>query len=475
MLPFIKQAREAGAKVVLLEPLGTQTANFCDAHYRLLPGRDAYLAVGMAKVLRREGLVDQEFLDRHAANVEAYLRLLDGYTLPQCAELSGVPVGTIEELARLYGGRHPAAIILGYGINNWRRGAETYRLIDALAALTGNIGVPGGGVSHGHGNNHLETLADPSAHAREFVRHTRTIPQPIIGRGILEASDPPIKVIVVSSANPITQSPNAPLVAKAFRSVDFVVVIDQFLTDTADYAHVFLPTTTFLEEEDVCNSSGHPFFGRVRPAIAPQGEARTDLEIVQGLADCLGFGPLMAGTPKEWLERLLAPVFARGVSREALDQGLAELPDFEDVPFADRRFPTPSGRFELITEFPPDAPTADGRLYLLSIHPKSWLNSQALPKDQQGLPVASLHPEDGRRFGVADGMRARLRSSVGELTVRVKLTEASNPGYVLLYQGGWIKRGHGTNLLTEDRMTDTGLQAAYYETRVDLMPEEATA
>jgi anaerobic selenocysteine-containing dehydrogenase len=469
LLPFLKRARAKGAALVLIEPFLTQTATHVDRHVRPRPGGDAYLAIGIAKHLFARDLVDRAYAARHVANLEAYRALLDGYTMEQASRLSGVPRGEIEEVAELYGARRPAAILLGYGVNNYRRGAQAYRLIDALAAITGNLGRPGGGVSHGRGLYDAKQFMVPDVEGHGLAAASRALPQPTIGQAILEAKDPPVKLIVVTGANPVAQSPNAPKVIQAFTSADCLVVVEQFMTDTAAIADVVLPTTTFLEEEDMIGSGGHRFLGIVQPVAPRRGEARTDLEIFQGLAERLGFGAALAGSPGEWMDRLLAPLGGLGITREALRAGARELP-LPAVPYADGRFGTPSGRVELLAEFPPEDEVEGDGLRLLTTHTKRWLNSQAMPEDQAQTPAVAVHPDELAARGFPDGAEVMVRSRVGELRARAAADARVPRGCAMIPQGGWIARGHGVNLLTEDVMTDEAIMAAYYETRVRLEP-----
>jgi anaerobic selenocysteine-containing dehydrogenase len=471
LLPFLRRARAGGAPLILVEPFLTQTATYADLHLRPRPGGDAYLAIGIGKVLFERGWVDQEYLRAHVANAEAYCALLDRYTLEQASRLSGVPADQIERVAELYGTRRPAAILVGYGVNNYRRGAQAYRLIDALAAITGNVGRPGGGVSHGRGLYDAKTVLAPDIEGAKLARASRALPQPTIGQAILDAADPPIKVIVVTGSNPVGQSPNAPKVIRAFTSVDVLVVVEQFMTDTANLADVVLPTTTFLEEEDIISAGGHRLLGIVQPVAPRRGEARTDLEIFQGLAERLGFGAELAGSPADWLDRLMAPAAARGITRDALRAGARELP-LPAVPYADGRFATPSGRIELLAEFPPEENAPGDGLRLLTTHTKRWLNSQAMPEDQAGTPNVAVHPDDLAACALAPGAEVVLRSRAGSLRARAAADARLPPGCAVIPQGGWIARGHGVNLLTEDLMTDGAIMAAYYETRVRLEPAQ---
>ena len=245
-------------------------------------------------------------------------------------------------------------------------GAEVFQLIDALAALTGNIGVPGGGVNYA---SRLPALIDQSWMAEDQAKARRLVLRPSIGRDLLEAHDPPVRLAWVCGANPVTQALNSDLVRQALGRIEHVVVNDIYLTDTAQYAHLFLPTTTFVEEEDLLVTDWwHAYFSYVRPVVPPCGEAQSDLAIFQGLATRLGFGAEMAGSPGEWISRLIAPMQGYGITLDRLRaEGWVRHPLAQDVPFADRQFYTPSQKFEFLTAWGEDFRPAS-RLPTLSDH-----------------------------------------------------------------------------------------------------------
>jgi anaerobic selenocysteine-containing dehydrogenase len=276
-------------------------------------------------------------------------------------------------------------------------------------------------------------------------------------------------MLFVNGGNPVNQSPNSNLVAKALRKLEFVVVVDSFLTDTTDFAHLFLPTTTFLEEEDALVSWGHNILGGVNAAIAPVGESRSDLRIYQDLATRLGFGDEMAGTPRQWLERILAPLSSKGVSVGELMKGPIRCPVAPLVPFADHRFPTASGRFEFVTEVDiKPRVDADYPLTFVTNFSKRWLLSQMLEAEHPNIASVRIGEEAASRAGVSNGDIVLLRSAVGELRVEVLVDPRVGPDMVIMPVGTWMKRGGGANVLTEDVMSNFGEMAAYGETRVRL-------
>ena len=241
---------------------------------------------------------------------------MEGVDQQTILDQTGLSAETIDVLAHRYGTQKPGSIHLGMGPQRWMAGAEVFQLIDALAALTGNIGVPGGGVNYA---SRLPALIDQSWMAADHAKARRLVLRPSIGRDLLETHDPPVRLAWVCGANPVTQALNSDLVRQALARIEHVVVNDIYLTDTAQYAHLFLPTTTFVEEEDLLVTDWwHAYFSYVRPVIPPCGEARSDLAIFQGLAARLGFGAEMAGSPGEWMSRLIAPMQGYGITLDRL-------------------------------------------------------------------------------------------------------------------------------------------------------------
>ena len=466
MVPLLKEVRSRGGRVVLIDPVRSESATLCDQHVQPLVATDADLAMAIAQVILQEGLHDHEFVAKHTNGFDGYRALFEARPLDELSRRCGVAEEEIRTLARDYATNKPGSILLGWGLNKYQHSAEIFRCVDALAALCGQIGVPGGGVSHGF---NTQRLFDKSVEAADRATVSRAIPEPLLGRGLLAASDPPVRMLFVTGGNPVNQSPNSNLVAQALDALDFVVVADSFLTDTTDYAHVFLPTTTFLEEEDVLVSWGHNIVGGVTPAIEPVGESRSDLWIFQQLADKLGFGEEMAGSPRSWLKRLMAPLEAAGVSLDEVFERPIRCPISPMVPFSDRRFPTKSGAFEFITALDNEKRTlANYPLTFVTNFDKKWLLSQMLEKEHPKVATVRIGTATAEQYRIADKEIAVVKSPVGELKVEVKVDPRVGPGMVIMPVGTWIKRGGGANILTEDIMSNFGQMAAYGETRVQL-------
>jgi anaerobic selenocysteine-containing dehydrogenase len=217
-----------------------------------------------------------------------------------------------------------------------------------------------------------------------------------------------------------------------------------------------------LEEHDVLGAYGHHHIQLARPVVPPPPGVRSDLEIYQALADRLGIGEGMRGSPEAWIDRLLAPMAGAGVTREALAERGLRKPEAPRVLFEGRRFPTATGRFQMITDFPDEPAALDPGypLHLLSISTYRRQSSQISAEEQQGPPEITLHPDaaPGRR----DGDLARLVSPLGEVTARLRFDPAQRVDVVIYHKGRWAKFG-GPNSLIRARATDAGGGAAYYD------------
>lgn len=468
VVPILKEVRAAGGKVVLVDPVRSESASFCDGHVQPVVARDAELAMAMARVILDEGLEDREFLARHTHGFEAFVALIRSRSLPELCAACGLDEPTVRDLAVQYATAKPASILLGWGLNKYQHSAEIFRCVDALAAICGYVGVPGGGATHGFVQ---QRHFDKAVEGFGLATHHRALSEPMLGRALLDACDPPVRMMFVNGGNPVNQSPNSNLVARAFDTLEFTVVVDAFLTDTTDYADVFLPTTTFLEEEDVLVSWGHNIIGGVNAAIPPVGEARSDLWIYQQLADRLGIGAGMAGTPREWLRRILAPLEARGVSVDEVMEHPVPCPIAPQVPFADHVFPTSSGKFEFIGRLEHEPRELEGfPLVLVTNFAKTWLLSQMLEREHPARAFVRIGLETAQEFGITDKQEAVIRSPVGQLVVEVRVDPKVGRGMVVMPVGTWMKRGGGANVLTEDIVSNFGEMAAYGETRVMLEP-----
>lgn len=471
LVPIVREIRRRGGRVIVVDPFRNRSVAMADRHIAPAPGRDVYLAMAAAKEVLARGAADNDFLRDNAAGTEAYLRLLAARSMETLRALAGVSRQDVAYLADTLVEQRPTSILLGWGLHRHRYAHYSIRAIDALAAICGNIGVPGGGVSQG-----FEEYGpfDPQYWGDGLNPPRRTLLMPRIGEEILGAADPRIRMIFTTSSNPVCMAPNSTKVSRAFRSVEFVVYSGHFMDDTADLAHVFLPATTFLEEVDVSASYGHNYVGPVNKAIEPLGECRSEFHMFFDLAGRFPFGGRFRRSVDKWLKDICTPIQAQGCSLEELRKGPFRL-DAPMVPYADRRFPTSSGKFEFMTSFDPahlEGPSADYPYTLLTVAAHKYICSERTLADHEPLPVVRLHPEEAALRGVRDGAPVLVQSRVGKIRSMLRVDPGMRRDCLVTERGGWIKAGHGLNLLTEDLVSVVGNGTSYYDTYVTVKPCE---
>lgn len=465
LVPLLKQVREAGARIVQIDPVYHRGAEIADLWLQPRPGGDLALGLGLARALFERGKTDPG-LDAYCDNVDVFREIAFARDIAGWVEAAGVAREGFERLIEMYADG-PSAILVGWGLQRRSRGGATVRVLDALAAVSGNLGVAGGGVSF----YFKRRGAFDTSFVRGLDAAPRAIPEPLLGPGILEARDPRIRMVWITAGNPVAMLPESATVARALASRELTVVVDAFLTDTAHHAHLVLPTTTMLEDDDLLGAYGHHWLVEMRRVVDPPAGVRTDYDIVRQLAGRLGMNGELRQDADAWKRRLLGRVAERGASLEELRAGPVRNPDAVPVLFADRRFPTPSGRVNLIDELPdPDPPRPDPErpLFLMALSTDRAQSSQWPSESQRGPADVTVHPDAAR--GLEQGQVVRVESASGSIEARLRFDERQRREVALMDKGGWYRRGRSANALVRAQTTDLGGGARYYETPVRLRP-----
>ncbi|BBO84744.1 catalytic subunit of nitrate reductase (flp) [Desulfosarcina ovata subsp. sediminis] len=467
LVPIIRAIKKRGGTIILVDPYKNRSAALADRHIAPVPGRDVYLAMAAAKQVYAQGAEARPFLENHCLGADRFKALLDRFSVDELFRRAGVSRADAHFLADVLITRKPASILLGWGLHRHEYAHYSIRAIDALAAICGNIGVAGGGVSQG-----FEEYGpyDPQYWGDHLNPPRRTLLMPAIGDEIQNAINPKIRMIFVTAANPVCMAPRSDKVARAFANTEFVVYSGHFLDDTADQAHVFLPATTFLEEQDVMATYGHNYVGPVNRAIAPVGECRSEFEMFCGLADRFAFGGQFRRSVDDWLHDICAPIRRQGCSMAQLKTGPFRL-EAPMAPYMDGIFPTASGKFEFMTEFDPEelkSADPDYPLTLLTVAPHHFICSERTLAEHPPLPVIRMHPQTAAGGRLRDNGLAIVSSPVGQLKARLKVDPEVRPDCLVAERGGWIKAGHGLNRLTPDRASRVGDGTPYYDTRVSV-------
>lgn len=468
-LPFINEARRRGAPLHVIDPVRSSMAARADRHHQLRPGTDAWLALGVSRLVLERGGVERAFVEAHANGFEAWERLVASVDLDRVAAITDLDRARLEELAELYASTRPLATMIGLGPSYWRGAGAAVRLIDALAAVTGNLGVSGGGASTDTDGCDGMDLSLPPGTPRP---RGRRLLLPRLGEEILAATDPPITMGWIAGANPAATAPDTGRVVEALRRLEFLVVVDQFMTASAAEADLVLPCATYLEMDDLLTGYGHHWIGLCREVVPPLGEARPDAAIYRALGRRLGFGDALEGDAWAWMRRILGPLAADGVTPEALMERSMRSPRSAAVPFAGGRFATPSGKVELFGGPAPEPPAlGEGELFLVATKTLRMVNAQIYAGDLPGEPVVKVHSETLAARGLGAGQAAWLASAAGRVRVRLEPDPSARRDVALLNPAAWRGDLQGVNQLRVAALTDLGKGAAMHETRVRIERE----
>ena len=475
--PLVRRARDAGATVVVVDPVRTRTAAEADRWIRPRPGRDAALVLGLIHVLVRDGLEDRAYLEEHARGWPQLREQALAWSPERAAEASGVPVDDIEWLARALAGTRPACIRTLVGAEKHLTGGATFAGLASLPAILGAWREPGGGLLHWTRDVHEATFGARAPRvARNPAGPARKISMIQVGRALNDpALAPPVKALFVYNANPAAIAPNAGLVRRGLEREDlFTVVSDLFITDTARYADYVLPATSFIEQTDLLFPWGHSYAVLNRPAIAPQGESVSNGELFRRLAQAMGFTEPEFGESDEAMVRAAVP---DALWPDLAERGWRRLETPAAPRFAKGGFPTEDGRCRL-WDGVWSPPPPDGTEPLTMVSAKyglHFLNSSYSGLDRharaEGEPHVTLAAADAAARGIAAGDRVRVHNARGSLELRARVGDDVREGVVAVPHGYWGDRC--ANLLTRDELADLGGGSSVYSTQVEVtrLPE----
>ncbi|MFO7597512.1 MAG: molybdopterin-dependent oxidoreductase [Desulfocurvibacter africanus] len=469
LVPVIRDIRKRGGRVILVDPARSKSVALADRHIAPRPGGDVYLAMAAAKLVLQAGAEDRAFLGKHSVGAVEYLRILERHSVEELCALAEVSTDDAAFLADTLMRQKPTSMLLGWGLHRHEFAHHSIRAIDALGAISGNIGVPGGGVSQGfeeYGPYDQRLWGDGLNPPR------RTLLLPRIGEEILGAVNPEIRMIYVTAANPLCMAANSGKVSEAFKKAEFVVYSGHFMDDTADHADVFLPATTFLEEHDAMASYGHNYLGPVNRAIEPVGECKSEFHMFCELASRFPFAEQYRRNVDDWLYDLCAPARAQGCDMQSLKKGAFRC-DAPMVPYAARTFHTPSGKFQFMTAFDPAEVSGRNPDYpyrLLTIAPHAYICSERTMAEHEPLPIVRLNEQEAEERGLRDGMTVLVASPVGQAKALLRTEAGLRRDILVADRGGWVKAGHGLNRLTKDLASRVGRGTPYYETSVSVSP-----
>ena len=495
--PFIVEARRNGARFYVIDPVRNRTAGLADRHYFINPGSDAALALGMMHVILAGNLHDADYIAKFTTGIEGLRKLAGEYPPERAAALTGIPKEDIIALAREYAATQPAVIRLNYGVQRSERGGLSVRAVSLLPAVTGAWKHVGGGLqltTSGAFRVNRAALEMPELQMRSPLgREARLVNMSELGRALGEFDAPPVKALVVYNSNPAAIAPHQNRVLAGLRREDlFTVVLEQFQTDTADYADILLPATTFLEHTDVYFAYGHYYLQLARSAVAPPGEARSNVEAFRALAERMGFDDACFADSKDDMIRALVgsgDPFLEGITLERLDREHfvrlnVSAPGEPFLPFAAGGYGTPSGKCEFKPEtldYTPPAESRHGDRELAARYPLELVS----PKNDDSMnstfgnrgwvdvqtAVLALHQADADARGISSGDLVRVSNDRGSCELVAEVNGGVPPGVVRAASVRWNKHApdrQNVNVLTSDRLTDIGGGPVFYSCLVEV-------
>jgi anaerobic selenocysteine-containing dehydrogenase len=476
------------AKVIVVDPVKTETAAAADLHLQLRPGTDAALAYSIAHVIQCEGLVDSTYVSAHVKGYAEVLPLIKTCT-PQWGErATGVPAALIETAARSYA-KGPSLLWLGQGLQRQPQGGNVFRACAMLPAVTGNIGKPGAGFYYLNNTLGIAGRAGASPIYRE--PQTQTGPSPVSQMDMpsLLQDSAAIRSFLVWNCNPLASNPDQTSTRKGLAREDlFTVVIDCFMTDTAEYADIVLPAASFLEFDDLCASYFYLTVAAQVKCQEPLGESLPNQEIFRKLAKAMGLDePTLYEDDQAILISTLKGAGIIDAWSDFAERGWAHIGAEPLILWSEGEFPTPSGKIELASEraeadghprLPQpriDPAPAHGKLRLLSPADK-WLMNSSFGNDSRilkklGPALVVIHPETADAFNIRDGDHVRLSNVLGELDLTAKVSDAITPGALLSYKSRWLKTEpapHNVNVLQAPTKTDMGESSSVHGTEVTI-------
>jgi anaerobic selenocysteine-containing dehydrogenase len=495
--PFIVEARRAGAKLYTIDPHQNRTGQLADRHFFINPGSDTALALGMMHVIIGENLHDADYVARFTAGFDQLRERVKEYPPDRVAALTGIGKEEIVGLAREYATVRPAVIRLNYGLQRSERGAMAVRAISLLPAVIGSWKETGGGAvlstSGGFQLNRTALERPDLQFQSPLGRESRMVNMSQLGMALNELTDPPVKALVVYNSNPAAVAPNQNAVLAGMRRKDlFTVVLEQFQTDTADYADIVLPATTFLEHDDIYFAYGHYYLQVARPVLPAPGETKSNVEVFRLLAGRMGFDDAcFTDSEDDMIRALLASEhpFVKDITLEELDREhsvrlhIASNGD-PFLPFAEGGFGTPSGRCEFKAETLAYTPPIESRhgervlrqkfpLELVSPKNDDSMNSTFGNREDtdRDTAVLKIHERDAVTRKIANGDQVRIFNDRGSCLLMARVDASVTAGVVCAPSTRWAKRSPGArniNALTSERLTDMGGGATFYSCLVEV-------
>ncbi len=479
-MQMIKNAKLNGSKIIVIDPIYTDTAKLADIYIRVNPGTDGALALAIAKLIINKNLYDKKYIESYVIGFEEYKNYIDTLDLGYLSKECGVDISTIEKLTYLYTQKY-SSINLGYGIQKYKNGGNTIRIIDSLGAITGQIGFSGGGINYAN-KIYGECLnIDPYGSGRnsfniEFYTNK-------IADFIQESLDTkePIKMAVITKSNLLNQLPNLNKLKKSFRSIEFKVCFDMFMTDTAKECDLFIPCTNTFESEDILFSSmANPYITYNEKVIEPKNKLMDEYYFFMELAKRLDIKEYPYVSKEEYLSKVIEPLktFDKDINLNKLKNIYFTIQN--NIAWEDKVFKTESRKYELYsTKAKNDGLSPipvykrykkENKFRLITNHSKDTLFSQHY-MNKEGISKCYINEYMAKNINVYNKEVVILKNKNSDIKCQVNIDNSIGDYIVMMYVGWWEKHGN-PNYITDNEISDLGGQVAYNETFIDIIKQK---
>ena len=461
---MIKQAQKAGAYVIVIDPIFTDTAKNADFYLRVRPGGDGALALAMGKRIIELNLHNEGFINKYVKDFNVYKAYLDKLDLKNLCKIAGVTMEDLDFIVKKY--TEPYSTILqGYGMQKYSYGGNTIGNINTLAAITGQIGFSGGGVNYANRVFSDVLNTDPYDSYKyadnEFFYVSKI-------SDFIEKNN--IKMAVITKSNLLNQLPKLKKLEKAMNKIEFKVCFDLFLTDTAEVCDLFIPVTSVFESEDLLYSSmTNPYLTYIEKAVEPENPLMDEYYFFQELARKLKLTNYPYVDKKEYLEKVIEPL--RNINKEVSLDYLAKnyFTVHEEIAWKDKKFKTESGKFEIFIDEDALNISENNKEYnfrLLTNHGRESLFSQHY-MDDENKARAYINSKMATKYNLCQDDLIIMESSEGKIEVSLQIDDSICDNVVMMYAGWWKKHGN-PNWIIKSGISDIGGQVTYNETFVKL-------
>lgn len=492
-MQMIKRAKKKGSKIIVIDPIETATAKLADKYIKIKANGDKALALAMGQIIIKNKLYDEKYIKLYVNGFEEYKSYILSLNIKDLSKECGVEIYTIEELVKLYCQKY-STILLGFGMQKYKNGGMTIRLIDALGAITGQIGFSGGGVNYA--NKVYPKILNTDPYDSEKFSNNRYYYTNEISEFIEKCNlgntyykndifinheddkgdyelNIPIKMAIITKSNLLNQLANINNLKRALSKVEFKVCFDMFITDTVKECDLFIPVTSQLESEDLLFSSMmNPYLVYNEKILEPQEKLMDEYYFFMEVAKRLKMSNYPIVTKKEYLEKVIYPLknINSDISLEYLKNNYLTL--HKDVAWSDKNFVNESGKFEIINceeikKFEANKYKDISKLRLLTNHGRDSLSSQHF-MDDDGIAIAYINEKEAKRSNINNNEIIYLKSENGQIKVKINIDKSIGDNIIMMFVGWWERHGN-PNFLTNSGISDIGGQITYNETFVEII------